>query len=90
MTYRFRGSVNYSRQEHGSVQEGMAQEELRVLHPHLKVSRSLTFRELRESSLKSHPHSSTLPPTRPHLLIVPLLGQSIFKSPELAKYADKN
>ena len=29
--------------------------------------------------LQAHSHSDTLPPTRPHLLIVPLPGPSIFK-----------
>jgi hypothetical protein len=36
-----------SRQEHGSIQASMVQEELRVLHLHLKVaSRILTSRQL--------------------------------------------
>jgi hypothetical protein len=36
-----------SRQEHGSIQAGMMQEELRVLHLHLKVaSRILASRQL--------------------------------------------
>jgi hypothetical protein len=36
-----------SRQEHGSIQAGMVQEELRVLHLHLKAaSRILAFRQL--------------------------------------------
>jgi hypothetical protein len=35
-----------SRQEHGSIQAGMVQEELRVLHLHLKATlRELTFRQ---------------------------------------------
>jgi hypothetical protein len=36
-----------------------------------------------EEGLKTHPHSDTLSPTRPHLLIVPLPGPSIFKPPQL-------
>jgi hypothetical protein len=36
-----------SRQEHGSIQAGMVQEELRVLHLYLKATkRRLAFREL--------------------------------------------
>jgi hypothetical protein len=36
-----------SRQEHGSIQAGMVQEEMRVLHLHLKAaSRRLTSRQL--------------------------------------------
>ena len=36
-----------SRKEHGSIQAGMVQEELSVLHLHLKAaSRRLTFRQL--------------------------------------------
>jgi hypothetical protein len=40
LAYRFRGSVNFyqSRKEYGSIQEGMVQEELRVLHLHLKAT----------------------------------------------------
>jgi hypothetical protein len=33
--------------------------------------------------LKAHAHSDRLPPTRPHLLIVPLPGPSIFKPPQV-------
>jgi hypothetical protein len=33
-------------------------------------------------SYKTHPHNDTLFPTRPHLLIVPLPGTSIFKPPQ--------
>jgi hypothetical protein len=36
-----------SRQEHGSIQAGMVQEELRVLHLHLKAaSKTLTTKQL--------------------------------------------
>jgi hypothetical protein len=31
---------------------------------------------------KPTPNSDTLPPTRPHLLMVPLPGSSIFKPPQ--------
>jgi hypothetical protein len=39
----------------------------------------------RNNNRKAHTHSDTLAPTRAHLLIVPLLGPSIFKSPQIAK-----
>jgi hypothetical protein len=35
LAYRFRGSIHYP----GSIQAGMVQEELRVLHLHLKAAR---------------------------------------------------
>jgi hypothetical protein len=43
-----RFSPSSSRQEHGSVQSGMVQRELRVLHLHLKAAngRQLTSRQL--------------------------------------------
>jgi hypothetical protein len=34
-------------------------------------------------SLKAHGHSDTPTPTRPHLLIVPLTGPSIYKAPQV-------
>jgi hypothetical protein len=41
LAYRFRGSFSplSSRQEHDSIQAGMVQEDLRVLHLHLKATR---------------------------------------------------
>jgi hypothetical protein len=57
----------------------MVQEELRVLHLHLKAaSRILVSRQYYEG-LKAHTHSDTPTPTGPHLLIVPLPGPSIYK-----------
>jgi hypothetical protein len=57
----------------------MALEELRVLRLILKANRRrLASRQLGEGS-QSPPDSNTLPPTRPHLLIVPLPEPSIFK-----------
>jgi hypothetical protein len=54
-----------SRCEHGSIQAGMVQEELRVLHLHLKAAgRILALLRSQEEDLKAHPHSDTLPPTR--------------------------
>jgi hypothetical protein len=41
----------------------------------------LTSRQL-GGGFKVHPHCDTLPPTRPHFLIVPLPATSIFTSPE--------
>jgi len=70
-----------SRWEHGSIQTGMVQEELRVLHLHQKGTRSRLsiLRQLAGRS-PSPCHSDTLSPTRPHLLIVSLPGPSIYKS----------
>jgi hypothetical protein len=51
----------------------MVQEELRVLHLHLKASRRI-LAPTWLGGLKAHTHSDTLPPMRPHLQIVP--GQS--------------
>jgi hypothetical protein len=68
-----------SRWEHGIIQAGMVQEELRVLHLHLKATRiKLTSRQL-----KANTHSDSVPPTRPHLQIVPFPGPSIFELPHL-------
>jgi hypothetical protein len=58
-----------SRQEHGSIQAGMVQEELRVLHFHLEAARRrLASRQLGQGVLK--PTSTML-----HHLMVP----SIYK-----------
>jgi hypothetical protein len=48
LAYRFRGSLHYHQgRKHGSIQAGMVQEELTVLHLHLKVaSGRLTSRQL--------------------------------------------
>ena len=68
-----------SRQEHGSIQAGMVQAELRIQHLHLKAaSRILTSRQLGSGS-SAHTHNNTPIPTRLHLLIVPLPGPSIDK-----------
>jgi hypothetical protein len=56
--------------------------ELRVLHLVPKANRRrLTSEQLGGRSLKAHPHSDTRFPTRPHLLIMSLLGPSVFKPP---------
>jgi hypothetical protein len=79
MTYRFRCSVHYHHgRKHDSIQVDMVLErELGVLHFVQKAnSRRLASRQL-EEGLKAHPHSDTLPPTRPYLLTVPLpIGQA--------------
>jgi hypothetical protein len=51
-------------------------QEVRVLHLHLKAARKALGKE---DGLIVHPHSDMLPPTRPHLLIVPLPRPSLFK-----------
>jgi hypothetical protein len=67
-----------SRQEHGSIQAGMVQEELRVLHLHLKAaSRILTSRQLGQG-IKAHAHNDPPTTTRPHFLIVPLPGPCVY------------
>jgi len=45
LAYRFRGSVHYleGRNIHGSIQAGMVQEELRVLHLRLKAAKKTGF-----------------------------------------------
>ena len=56
-----------SRWEHGSIQAGMVQEELRVLYLHPKAaSGRLTSRQLGWGSY-THTHSDTPIPTRSHL-----------------------
>jgi hypothetical protein len=64
----------------------MMLEELRVLHLVPKTNRKrLASRHLEERPLKANPHSETLPPAKPHLLIVAFPGPSIFKSPHIVK-----
>jgi hypothetical protein len=57
-----------SRQEHGSIQTGMVQEELRVLHLHLQASSRILLPSSSEEHLKTHTHSAMSTPKRPHLL----------------------
>ena len=65
-----------SRLEHGSIQADMVEEEVGVPHVHLKVAwRRLASRQLGLTLT----HSNTPPPTRPHLLRVPLPGPTIYK-----------
>jgi hypothetical protein len=57
--------------------------ELRVLHLlHLKAARRVASWQQGGGSY-SHAHSNTRTPARSHLLIVPLLGPSIYKLPQL-------
>jgi hypothetical protein len=84
LAYKSRGSVHYHHGgKYGSIQAGMALEELRVLYLHPKEANYL--QAARKRSSKSHPHSDAPPPTRPRLLIVPLPGLSIFKPPQWVK-----
>jgi hypothetical protein len=56
-----------SSQNHGTIQAGVVQEELSVLHLHLEAARRrLASRQL--EGLKAQVHSDTPIPTRPHLL----------------------
>jgi hypothetical protein len=62
-----------SMQEHGSIQAGLVQGELRVLHLHLKAASWKTrFQAARMEVLKPTPTvTHLLQKGRPHLLIVP-------------------
>jgi hypothetical protein len=68
----------------------MVQEELRVLHVHLKAaSRILASRQLGQGSYSPHPQWYTScnkvspTPTRPYLQTVPLPGPGIYKPSQL-------
>jgi hypothetical protein len=54
--------------------------ELRVLHLHLKAASRILASGLYDELAKVHTHRDTATPTGPCLLIVPLLGTSIYKS----------
>jgi hypothetical protein len=72
-----------SRWEHGSIQAGMAQAELRVLCLNPKAaSGRLTSRQLGWGSY-THTHSDTPIPTSSHLQMVPLPGPRIYKPSHL-------
>jgi hypothetical protein len=79
--YRVRGSVRYHL--------GRSMGEPRQAWCRRKQEFNILFQRQTESwlpgsweeGLKTHAHSDTLPPTRPHLLIVPFPGPSIFKPP---------
>jgi hypothetical protein len=64
-----------------SRQAGMGlKHELRILHLDLTTAGET---DCTGPSFKAHPHSDALPPTRPHLLIVPLaMMLSVFKPPQ--------
>ena len=55
------------------------QEELRAIPLHLRPVREDWLPCGYEKGDIAHPHSDTLPPARPHLLIEPLPGLRIFK-----------
>jgi hypothetical protein len=68
---QFRSLVHYHHDgKHSSRQADVVLEELRVLHFDLQVAEGncMTRGSLSIYNLKAHPHSDTLPPTRPHLL----------------------
>ena len=70
---------HHDRWEQGSIQAGMVQEELRVLNSHLSAPKRIMTSRQQDEGLKAHTHNNTSTPTGPHLLIVPLLGPSIYK-----------
>jgi hypothetical protein len=81
LAYSFRGSIHYHPgRKHGSIQANTGLEkELRVLCLDPKEARRLSLGRsgAEEETFKAHPYSDTLPPTRPHLLIVSLsMGQA--------------
>jgi hypothetical protein len=70
LAYKIKGSFYYyNGEKHGSVQASMVLEELRVpLLVHKANRRRLSIlRQPEGGSQSPHPHSDTLPPTRPHL-----------------------
>jgi hypothetical protein len=74
-----RFSLVSSSQEHGRIQAGMVQEDLRGLNFHLKAaSGKLTSRQL---GSKAHAHKPT--PTRPYLLIGLLPEARLYKPSQL-------
>jgi hypothetical protein len=93
LAYSFRGSVRYHHGgKHSSMQADMVLEKTRefyiwiLRHPeetvHQAARRRLEFytrQSLSLGDLKAHPHSDTPPPTRPHLLVVPLPVGQAFK-----------
>jgi hypothetical protein len=71
-----------SRWEHGSIQAGMVQEELRALHLHLKAASCIWLPGSYNERLIAHTHSDIPTPTGPNLLILPHLlipGPCIYK-----------
>jgi hypothetical protein len=65
---------------HGSVQADVALEELRVLpsYPQAPEGDCHPGCSLSIADFKAFPHSDTLPPTKPYLLVVPLpMSQAI-------------
>ena len=62
----------------------MGQEELRVLHLHMKAARRRLASMWLGGGSHCPPPSNTFPPTKPHvLLMVTLSGPSIFKPPHI-------
>jgi hypothetical protein len=59
----------------------MVLEELRVLHLYWLAARRGSLPPWVHRSPQAHPHSDALPPTRPHLLIVPLPTRQAYANP---------
>jgi len=68
-----------SRWEHGSIQADVGLEELRVPPLVPKAARKV---------LEAHAHNDTLPPKRPHLLILPFPEPRIYKTSQLVTKSD--
>jgi hypothetical protein len=72
LAYSFRGSVHYHDRKHSSFQADMVLENrLEVLHLDLTAARRNRL-FCTGKRFEAHSHSDVLPPTRSHLLIVPL------------------
>ena len=80
LAYSFKVHFHHGRQHAGSHD---AEDSQRVIHPLQAARRDCVshWHSLSIYNLKAHLHSDTLPPTRPHLLVVPLPGPSIYKPP---------
>jgi len=75
LAYRVRGSVHYHQGKSIAASRQAWCRRSWVLHPHPKgVRNRLSIPRQLGGGCPSPPHSDTLPPTRPHLLIVPLPG----------------
>jgi len=68
----------------GSIQEEVGLEEPRDFYIFIRRETGGDFQAARTRVLnKAHDHSDTPTPTRPHLLIVPLPGSSIYRPSEM-------
>jgi hypothetical protein len=78
-----RSSPLSSRQKYGIIKAGMVLKMLRVLHLVSKANRRRLASKYLGGRSQRLPLCDTLPPTRPHLLIVALPGPSLFKPQSL-------